>query len=325
MKKATFLSTVFIFFLSNTFAQQFDLGKSDTPPSFVVLDIDGSAKYKEDGSSEDQDVKSGMTLSGTGTLTLDKKSQMKLLWKSQSVILDKKGTYSLKNEAKKLADASGNASASDDFLIAMGAASGFGEDGGDGDEEGRSGTAQGDTLGGSGWGKGKRLNVIMPIGGIVPTETITFSWAGESNESGYKISVYENSEVIFSAITKNNRFTIDVSQLFIVDIEAYSWDVASVAEPNIKSEKITITFGHKDQDKDIIRGMLSDREYSYSDPWLKLLREAYALQKANMLYEANEKYQQGLKEFSDNKTIKNMCVKFLETYNLGAYAETLID
>ena len=71
--------------------------------------------------------------------------------------------------------------------------------------------------------------------------------------------------------------------------------------------------------------MLSDREYSYSDPWLKLLREAYALQKADMLYEANEKYQKGLKEFSANQTIKKMYAKFLDDNGLAEVTNTLID
>jgi hypothetical protein len=116
-----------------------------------------------------------------------------------------------------------------------------------------------------------------------------------------------------------------VSQLPIIEGDEYSWNIENLDEENLKSEKIIITFAGKNHDKEIIRGMLSDREYSYSDPWMKLLREAHALQKENMLYAANEKYKKGLEEYSDNKAIRNMYAMFLTNHGLGAVADQLFE
>ncbi len=324
MKKITFLTTVIICSLVNIYAQDFELDDSNTSPAyFVVMHVDGSAKYLNAEGSTSQNLKSGMILPETGTLTLNKKAQVQLSWKNQSVTLIKKGTYSLKNEAKKLANSIPGEPVLDDFLIELGAASGYGEDE---DGERKSGTAQHDTTGGSGWGTDKSINIIMPIGGVVPLNSITFSWAGISEDSGFRINVYKDSgkPAIFSAKTNNNSFSLDVSQLSVDMDEEYFWDVENASDPKIKSEKTNIIFTDKDQDKEVLRGMQSAREYSYSDPWLKLLREAHALQKANMLYAANEKYKQGLIEFSDNLTIKKMYAMFLTNHGLGALAGSVL-
>ena len=326
MKKNTFLTTILLLATLTSYAQEFDLGDSNIAPAFVVMHIDGSAKYTADGNSEAQNIVSGMVLPGKGTLELNKKSHLQLSWKSQMLTLSKKGTYSLKNEAIKLADTEGGASTppSDDFLLELGAASGFGDSGED-PEPRKSGDGQADTLGGSGWGTGKSINPIMPIGGIVPLKSITFRWAGEGGDDGFKINVYKGSNAVFSALTMNNEFTLDISQLSVSENEEYAWDVEHAAESNSKTEKTTIIFTKKDKDKDVVRGMLSDRDYSYSDPWLKLLREAHALQKENLLYSANEKYQQGLKEFGDNQTIKKMYAMFLTNHGLGEMADTAFE
>ena len=324
MKKSFFYTILILSYFTQSQAQEFDLGNTPAvSSSFIVWQVEGSAEYFENANSSAQEVVSGMTLPEIGTIDLKKKSMLKLSWKSQTVILDKKGTYSLKNEAKKLADASGNEPVMDDFLMEMGAASGFGEEGGDGD--GDRSRARRDTLGGSGWGSGKSINPIMPIGGIVPSDLITFSWAGESGEKGFNIQVYSlsDSKLIFSAATKNNSLTFDVSQLLLDEGEEYTWHVENMDEASIKSEKIKITFANKNQDEEVIRGMLSDREYSYSDPWMKLLREAHALQKENMLYAANEKYKEGIATYSDNKIIRNMYARFLTKYGLEAVADEL--
>jgi hypothetical protein len=324
MKKIVLLTAIAIFSILAINAQEFGFEDSDaSPTSFIVMHVEGSAKYLATGSSSEQNVVSGMILPGKGTLTLNKKSQLKLSWKNQTVILSKKGTYSLKNEANKLADAEAGSPAppTDDFLVALGAASGFGGSGDDGGENRKSGSGQADTLGGSGWGTGKSISPIMPIGGIVPLKSITFSWSGEGGDDGFRVNLYKGADAIFSALTKNNKFTLDVSQLSISEDEKYSWNIENIADSSIKSEKTTIFFTGQNKDKEVIRGMLSDREYSYSDPWLKLLREAHALQKENMLYAADEKYKQGLKDFSDNLTIKKMYAQFLTKYGLGAIAD----
>ena len=326
MKKVIFLTTILTCCLLNIQAQEFDFDDSGgTTSIFVVWNVEGSAEYTEDGSTTAQEVISGMTLKETGTLDLKKNSRMKLSWKDQTLILTKKGTYSLKNEAKKLADLSASSPPSDGFLEAMAAASGFGEPGdGDGDRE--SGSAKSDTTGGSGWGTRNTINIIMPIGGLVPMEQITFSWAGISEVSGFRINIYNRMDqpAIFSALTMNNSFTVDVAQLYISDEEEYSWQVENVSDPSIKSKMTTIHFTEKDQDMEVIRGLQSDREYSYSQPWMKLLREAYALQKEEMFYAANEKYKQGLKEFNNVQTIRNMYAVFLNMHGLDALAAELM-
>lgn len=324
MKKIFFLTAALICSLSNVNAQGLDIDESAVSSSpFVVWHVEGSAEYLEDGSDVAQKIFSGMTLRETGKLTLNKNSQMKLSWKDQILILSKKGTYSLKNEAKKLADLSASTPAPDidDFVMAMGAASGFGEPGaGDGETEG--GSAKRDTSGGYDPGTREALNVIMPVGGLVPLDQITFSWAGISGPAGFRITVYDKTDKtpVFSAMTMNNSFTVDVAQLSLNEVDEYQWQVENASNPGIKSGLTTIMFTKKDQDMYVIRGLQSDREYSYSDPWLKLLREAHALQKENLLYSANEKYRQGLKSFSNNQMVKKMYALFLTNQGLEALA-----
>ncbi len=327
MKKAIYLTILLIFSIPSIQAQDFDFGDSSASSPFVVMHVKGTAKYLGDEKSNTQEVVSGMILPEKGTLTLSKKSQLKLSWKSQTVVLNKKGTYSLKNEAKKLADSGdANSPPADDFMMELGASSGFGDTGGDGDDDRDSGASHGDTTGGSGWGTREFFNAIMPIGGIVPKEAITISWAGISGDEGFRVNLFKGTDEkpVLSAMTKNNSFTLDVSQLTLAENVEYSWQVEDVLDPAIKSEKVAITFGNKDQDMEVVRGMLSDREYSYSDPWLKLLREAHALQKENMLYAANEKYKQGLNEFADNQTIKKMYARFLTKHGLKALADEVL-
>ncbi len=320
MKKVTLSIALIFCLILNSNAQNYDLGNTPSLTTFIVLDIEGSAEYLGEGSTDAQDVVSGMILPESGILTLGKKSQMKLSWKSQAVVLSKKGTYSLKNEALKLADASLNAPVLDEFLVELGAASGFGEPSGDGGNDSSSAKKENK-------GTLQEINIIMPIRGIVPMDLITFSWAGLSSDAGFRLNVYKNADqpAIFSALTMKNSFTLDVSQLSLIEGAEYSWQVENVSDSTIKSEASSITFGEKDQDLEVIRGMLSDREYSYSDPWLKILREAHALQKENLIYATNEKYKQGLKEFNDNITIKKMYAMFLNNNGLEALADQVFE
>ncbi len=321
MKKASLLTIVIICSLLNIKAQEINFEKpTGNATYFITMNVHGSAEYIEAGSNTPQNVVSGMILPETGILTLSKKSILKLCWKDQILILSKKGTYSLKNEVKKLSDSSMSAPVLDDFLIAMAAASEFVEPRVYGDV--KRDVVKSDSTESSSRGAQKAINIIMPIGGIVTLEQITFSWTGICESDGFRMNIFNKpgQPVVFSAMTMNNSFTIDVAQLSVEEGEEYSWQVENVSNPDIKSELATIIFTEKYQDLEVIRGLQSDREYSYSDSWLKLLREAHALQKANMLYATNEKYKQGLKEFGSNLTIKKMYARFLKNNGLEALA-----
>jgi hypothetical protein len=325
MKKNTLLATIIFCSVLNINAQDIDFEGFDASPSpFVVWRVEGAAEYFDKGSTLAQNVVSGMILKESGTLNLKKKSYLELSWKDQTVILSKKGTYSLKNEAKKLANSGLNTPVLDDFVEEIGAASIFGDTVSSG--ETIIDSEKNETSEDADWGTRESINIIMPVRGIVLLESVTFSWAGLSGGEGFRINIFKktNEPAIFSALTENNRFTVDVSQLSIIEEDQYYWQVENVSNPNITSEMASISFLKKNQDLEVIRGIQSFREYAYADPWLKLLREAHALQKENMLYAANEKYKQGLKDFSDNPMIKKMYARFLTKYGLGTIADEIL-
>lgn len=324
MEKTTCLITLLFFNIFYAIAQEYDFdGQVVSPAEFVVWAVEGTAAYTDDGSDSAQNLISGMTLKENGILELKKNAMVKLSWKDQILVLSKRGTYSLRNEAKKLADANPDLHVSD-FMKAIGEASDFGEPGSGNANEG---SVKKDTNEGSDQVLGKQIKAIMPIGGMVPLKTITFSWTGVNDVQAFRINIYQSSNQppIFSALTENNSFTIDVAQLAIEKGEPYFWQVETTSTPETKSEMIQLIFTGKNEDLDVIRGLLSDREYSYAAPWLKLLQEAHALAKEQMLYSANEKYKQGLKEFGDISTVRKMYARFLTEQGLEALAREVME
>lgn len=126
---------------------------------------------------------------------------------------------------------------------------------------------------------------------------------------------------LFSALTYQNNFSIDLDQIGLDPNVELFWSVRVVGEDGKSSEAISIQMTDVDKKKSILETLNNDPGFQQASEFQQTLLKAVSFEKNNMQYLAQKKYQKALKAQPNNKVAKWLYDAFLSKNGL----EVLVD
>lgn len=176
------------------------------------------------------------------------------------------------------------------------------------------------------WGEGEvPIQSIVPHGYLV-VDFVMFRWSGPARIKMYTIDILgTDGSVIHSFNSKKTSAEVDLKSLKLAKSETYSWRVypsdIDQADEFVQT-RFTIT-ERKDQDA-AMRKALKSRLGAATDPSLKSMMEAVALEKAEYYTAALEKYETALAEDPKNDMLRTSYSAFLKRRNFEAAAQKVL-
>jgi hypothetical protein len=266
-----------------------------------VLDVSGKAKYKAPNSKRFKRVKPGAVLEKSGSVKLNKKGKLDLLYKGHPTKMDGKGTHDLDNLAVN------DDAETDDFMAFLSTASGFAGPGG-GPKKDTTDNPSG------GHGKGQRILGTQPPGGKVVIKPTMFSWTdGGADKYMFKLYQGNSSQAVFSKEVTTNELKVNLADIEGLQSNTlYKWQIETTTEEGItrKSPAIDITLATVDESDKLLRNLRGMEAYKKSSSWEKRLREVHALRSNGFFIEAKAISRMITKQFPKNKIVEGAAALF---------------
>ncbi|HEX5625519.1 MAG TPA: hypothetical protein VFX48_05850 [Saprospiraceae bacterium] len=164
-----------------------------------------------------------------------------------------------------------------------------------------------------GWGDAAtQIAPRSPIGKLVP-EITEFKWTGSAAVKQYRLEILNSMEqVVHTQLSKKTSAEVDMVALKLKTGEMYSWRVApaeATSAEGYRSIKFTPA-AKKDQDA-AMRKSLKTKLSTATDPSLKLMMEAVALEQEEYHAAALAKYEAALAEDPRNEMVRMNYSAFL--------------
>ena len=315
-------TAIFICFLTCFFAQAQE-------SAIIVLSIKGQIEYMKDQSSEMQRLLPGMKISPSGAIKLADASKVSLLHHGKYIQLDEAGAYDLNTLIKK-----------NDKALSMNFAGRFWNFVSDGlshsdDKEDLNeynekllsvaGGVQGFAL------DEPALKTIMPAGGKIGTDIVTFNWKRSKNPSvfyHFKIQHVDDEALVFKAVLRDTSITLDFGQLVFHPEEMYEWWVEEeiVGQENeMKSSDLRLFEYNPNGNKIYSKEAAQINEYKKADDFDKKWMEAIVMEQEDFVYDAYDRYSNLLLQNPDNLLIKKLFAAFLTRQGLTQEGEKLLE
>lgn len=170
---------------------------------------------------------------------------------------------------------------------------------------------------GDGWGEElKAIQPRMPYGYQV-ANVVTFRWTGPKEIKVYRLEILNNqNEVIHSETTKKTTLDVDLIALELNVGETYSWQVMpDDLESSEGIRKIKFIVSSKKDEAAAQSKSSKTRLGASSDPVLKNLMQAAALELAEYYNAALEKYEAALEEDPKNDMVRMQYSAYLMRLN----------
>ncbi|MEM1358377.1 MAG: hypothetical protein AAGF89_09270, partial [Bacteroidota bacterium] len=198
------------------------------------------------------------------------------------------------------------------------------------------GNAQGNTRGFGDRG----LFATSPFGGIVGAEVVRFQWPEDVDAVYYDFSIIDSleEEIVFQARASGNNIGVDFSELKLDSTSTYYWQAPAVsaAKPTmglglgrspVGKEAMRIYFKTSAQKTAAILYVLHGQP-TYpigAHSGTRYLADAMELESLGFLFAADQQYQQGLQEISDNPLLVRGYAAFLARWNRRGEAIDLLE
>ncbi len=131
-----------------------------------------------------------------------------------------------------------------------------------------------------------------------------------------KLMSSTNEVPLFSAMTYQNNFSIDLGQIPLETEGELFWQVS--VEGGKMSHEIPFSLVNEEQKTTILNNLKQDPAYQKASDFQKRLLEAVTFEKNQMSFLAHKKYQKALKAKPENKVTKWLYDAFLEKNGLEA-------
>jgi len=330
-------------------------------PSVIVVAVTGKAKYQSPNLEKPITLNPGAVLSIDGNIELSEGVKVTCLCEDKFVNIQGKGMKSIRralenskpkavvnfdntysqfvqaavnytstvaatDESGKMLDPKkrgdgwagiGGAKSGDDGWAGIGGA----RSGGDG----WSGIG-GAKSGGDGWGEqSTKIVPYFPFGKILKTFT-RFSWKPNQGVKQYNIEIMSaEGEVIHSQVCKKPECEVDLTTVDLMTDKVYEWcvyDLTAEADKNCVKSRFAIA-SKKEMDE-ASRKALKSNLGPGSNPGLKKMMEAAALEQAEYYTAAAERYEMALEDEPDNEMIKMSYAAFLKRFKMTELAEKML-
>ena len=152
---------------------------------------------------------------------------------------------------------------------------------------------------------------------------ITFKWSGmePGQELQFLLRRQSDGLALVSAVVHTCAFSIDLSQLSLVQGASYAWEVISVHD-TLRSDKTEFVYNPKGAE-DVLAELYPEHEYQHAHPSMQAIMEAYALESAGFYYDAERKYTDAAAAHPRNALLRDARAAFLARMDLLAEAKTI--
>lgn len=137
------------------------------------------------------------------------------------------------------------------------------------------------------------IQTNLMYSGNLSDQPVTFTWKGMAPEQTlrFRISRKDDEQVLLSAQVRDSAFSIDLSQLYLEPGTIYHWQVLPVDETATapRSARTDFTYDPEAAAK-ALASLLPYPDYQHAPPAHQALMEAYVLEQAGFLYDADRKY-----------------------------------
>lgn len=264
----------------------------------IVLDCQGKVTYLMPGDTVSYPLRLGSTINRNWTLKLAASDRVELLQGMILFIIDKPGSHDLKAvlPAKPLANRGGITGDFYSRINSIVSMSIFEND--IAARKKASEPAPAPTKKKTKAPKGKKKQQAIPYiptkGFLLPKATV-FRWDSPTGKSGkwlFQIYDLKKDSMIWQEETRQTTHTVDLSKPIFKTRTRYYWKVTAKANPAEQIARQEFVVAEPDLDKEAIENIAQERDYTVSGPHAKLLWEAYAMETAGMIYEADLRYRE---------------------------------
>lgn len=289
MKKTYLIACLLIIVTNALQAQQEEFNP-------IVLECQGKVKYTMPGDTILRPLKLGSTISRDWQLILAENERVDLLQGMILFTFNKPGKHDLKATlpARPLANRGG---VTGDFysrinsIVSMASfESGIAER-----KKAKEATpATPEKKRAKGKSKKKELPYIPTKGFLLPRNT-EFRWDSPTGKPGkwiFQIYDLKTDSLIWQEETRHTDHTFDLSKPIFKPLQRYYWKVSPKANPAETITKQEFVVAPADLDKEAILNVAQERDYMQAGPYAKALWEAYAMETAGMIYEADRRYRE---------------------------------
>ena len=330
--------------------------------SVVVVAVAGKAKYQSPNLEKSITLNPGAVISMDGSIELDEGVKVTCLCDDKFVNIQGRGMKSIRkavtnakpkpvvnfdntysqfvqaavnytstvaasDESGKMLDPKkrgdgwaviGGAKGGDDGWAGIGGAKG-GDDGWSG-----IGGAKG---GDDGWSDQSASAIpYFPFGKVISGLT-RFRWKPIPGVKQYTLEIMDpQGNVIHSLQSKRTDIDIDLATIDVKTDQLYQWRVYDVtAEPEAASNKLAFAVATKKELEEAARKALKSNLGPGSNPGLKSMMEAAALEQASFYSAAAERYEMALEDESDNQMIRMSYAAFLKRFKKNDLAEAVLN
>ncbi|GJM32083.1 MAG: hypothetical protein DHS20C18_10840 [Saprospiraceae bacterium] len=304
--------------------------KGDSP---MVMYVDGEVWYEGVNASPAR-VYTGTQLGTNGQIILKNKAAVEIIYKEKFVKLNKAGKHDL---SKLFGTTTSNMNFVQRFsnFVSNGLDQSASEKQLEKSYLKNQNNAQGNIRGFTDSG----LAGIMPIGGNISPETTEFYWPDAGAGVHYEFQIIDSlsEEMIFMALSKATKLSIDLGGLYLKAGKTYYWEAYHVREKagagliqneNSEEKSPRIYFKITPDKQQAILEMLK-QEAAYQETASKpqqSLMEAMQLEEAGFLYAADQTYQKAMHQDKENPLLKRNYAAFLARWQqLSKAREVLSD
>lgn len=141
----------------------------------------------------------------------------------------------------------------------------------------------------------KTTTPYIPTKGFLLPKPTIFQWDSPTGKPGkwlFQIYDLKTDSLIFQDNARRTNYYLDLSSPIFKTQQRYYWKVSPVAKPAEITAKQEFVVASANLDKEAILNLAQERDYLQAGPFAKALWEAYAMETAGMVYEADLRYRE---------------------------------
>ncbi len=179
-------------------------------------------------------------------------------------------------------------------------------------------------------GFGDRAFAIQSLryfSGVLGEEVIVFQWDSIPTLRGYTFRIRDRitDQVVFQALSRSNRLTVNLHELYLEEEAIYRWQVTGVAADSTLAVSPPSLFSYQPGEMvAFLRNLEADDDFLALEPAEQALFRLHVLEEEGFYLKAYQEYEQLIEAQPDNRLYRKVFAAFLVRMNDLAAAQTLI-
>jgi hypothetical protein len=143
-------------------------------------------------------------------------------------------------------------------------------------------------------GRESAINAPLYLTQAMDNPRLTFKWDSVAHPYGYHFTITKETatEPVFAAVTRTERFTVNLSELMLQPSAIYVWKVSALQTDSSALNSGSMYFSYEPEAEDYVNEIKEDNDYRQLSPQEQELYMLYRLEEGGLLHRAYQQYQQ---------------------------------